>query len=121
MSLRDRNTVRMVAAHWECCANTVYRRIADGSLDCLRLGGLLRVSRDQVEAYERGNVSQTPAEKFDARQWSAERGFDGALQREQRKAYERIGASIQTREQDAYEPGRLVAGRELKRKQNQRD
>lgn len=52
--LRDRNTVAMVAAHWECSPKTVRRRIAEGSLPCLRIGGIIRITREQVEAYERG-------------------------------------------------------------------
>lgn len=50
--LRDRNTVRMVADHWECSSDTVYRLIKSGELPCLRIGGVLRVSREQVEGYE---------------------------------------------------------------------
>src|SRR5579872_1606684 len=50
--LRDRNTVRMIADHWGCSVSTVHRRIADGSLPCLRIGGIVRLSREQVEAYE---------------------------------------------------------------------
>jgi excisionase family DNA binding protein len=48
--LRNRNTIRQVAGHWECSPKTIYRRIADGSLPCLRLGGIVRISREQVEA-----------------------------------------------------------------------
>lgn len=52
VTLRDINTVKMVAAHWLCSADTVYRRVADGSLRCLRLAGVLRITRAQVEQYE---------------------------------------------------------------------
>lgn len=55
--LRERNTIRQVADHWACSPKTVYRRIADGSLSCMRLGGVLRISREQVEAYEQGCIS----------------------------------------------------------------
>jgi hypothetical protein len=51
--LRDRNTVKMIAEHWACSVATVYRRIESGALDCLRLDGIIRVTREQVEAYEK--------------------------------------------------------------------
>src|SRR5690348_5757523 len=50
--LRDRNTVRMVAEHWGCSVATVYRRLDDGTLPCLWLQGMIRITREQVEAYE---------------------------------------------------------------------
>jgi hypothetical protein len=50
--LRDRNTIRMVAEHWGCCTETVRRRIKDGVLPCLRISGLVRITREQVEACE---------------------------------------------------------------------
>ncbi|MBU6298882.1 MAG: excisionase family DNA-binding protein, partial [Alphaproteobacteria bacterium] len=50
--LRDRNTVKMVADHWGCSTDTVRRLIKSGSLPCLQIGGVVRLSREQVETYE---------------------------------------------------------------------
>ena len=50
--LRDRNTVKQVALYWGCSTDTVYRRIADGTLSCLRIAGMIRITREQVEACE---------------------------------------------------------------------
>jgi len=50
--LAERNTVAMVARHWGCTPKTVYRRIADGTLPCLRIAGMIRITREQVEACE---------------------------------------------------------------------
>ena len=50
--LRDRNTVSMVADHWGCSTATVHRLIKNGTLPCLYLGGVIRITREQVEACE---------------------------------------------------------------------
>jgi excisionase family DNA binding protein len=76
--LRDRNTAAMVAKHWGCSLRTVQRRIADGSLHCLRIGGIVRVSREQVEAYERActySSTQTASGTLD----TGRGGVDGFL------------------------------------------
>jgi excisionase family DNA binding protein len=52
MTLRDRNSVKMVAEHWGCSTRTVNRMIKRGTLSALRLGGLVRITREQVEACE---------------------------------------------------------------------
>lgn len=52
MTLRDMNTVSMVAEHWSCSPRTVRNRIAEGALPCLRLGGVVRITRQQVEGFE---------------------------------------------------------------------
>jgi excisionase family DNA binding protein len=94
--LRDRNTVRMVAVHWECSVRTVYNRLADGPLLCLRLGGIVRISREQVEAYEAASTSAgPPAVAPDANRRRLER--------------------------DTYTLGQLNGGRELRRKRGQQD
>lgn len=51
--LRDRNTVKQLAAHWDCSVQTVYNRIKDGSLACLPGAGALRIAREAVEQFER--------------------------------------------------------------------
>ena len=82
--LADRNTVAMVARHWGCSKSTVQRRIADGSLGCLRLGRIVRISREQVEAYERACACDA-------------------------KAAERVQAVAKAmRRRDAYELGRQI-------------
>lgn len=64
MTLSDRNTVKMVAAYWGCSSETVYRRINDGTLPCLRIAGMIRITREQVEACEAQCTSfgNTPTE-----------------------------------------------------------
>jgi hypothetical protein len=52
MTLKDRNTIKMVAEHWCCTPRTVRNRVADGTLACLRIGGVVRITREQVEACE---------------------------------------------------------------------
>jgi excisionase family DNA binding protein len=94
-ALRDRNTVKQVAAYWGCSTKTVYRMIKSGELECLRLGGLLRVSREQVEAYE-GSGAAGPITVAAA----------GPI------TFARARAT-----NDAYELGRLIAGRELRQRQ----
>jgi len=62
--LRDRNTVAMVANHWGCSAATVHRLIKNGTLACLYLGGVIRITREQVEACEaKCDTSQQAAQQ----------------------------------------------------------
>lgn len=48
VNLAERNTVGSVAAYWACSPNAVRRLIKDGTLSCLRLGKVIRITRDQV-------------------------------------------------------------------------
>ena len=57
MTLRDMNTVEMVAKHWLVTSRTVRNRINSGALFCLRLGGTVRLTRQQVEEYEKACIS----------------------------------------------------------------
>jgi excisionase family DNA binding protein len=61
-------TVRMVADHWNCSTETVYRRIADGTLSCLRIAGLIRVTREHVEECEKRCTADEPARN--AERWN---------------------------------------------------
>jgi hypothetical protein len=91
--LRDRNTVRMVAEHWGCSPDTVYRRLGDGTLACLRIAGMIRVTREQVEACE--VAATVPGAQLSA----------AALRR--------------ARQPDPFELGRRIAGEELRRAQRE--
>lgn len=90
MTLADRNTVKMVATYWGCSSETVYRRINDGTLPCLRIAGMIRITREQVEACEAQCTSfgNTPTET--------------------------ITSSTAPASRDAFQLGRKIAG-ELKR------
>jgi excisionase family DNA binding protein len=50
--LRDRNTVTDVARWWGVSPRTVRARIYDGTLGHLRVGRVIRIRREDVEAYE---------------------------------------------------------------------
>lgn len=50
--LSEMNTIGMVAKHWLVTPRTVRNRIKSGALPCLRLGGTVRLTRQQVEGYE---------------------------------------------------------------------
>lgn len=52
MALRDRNSAAQVADYWGVSKRTVNRRIAEGALSCLHLGGVVRITREQVAEYE---------------------------------------------------------------------
>lgn len=67
--LRDQNTIRMVAAYWACSAKTVRDLIETGALACVRTGGVIRVTREQVAAYEaaHGAVTAVPQSDLDTR------------------------------------------------------
>ena len=54
--LHDRNTVRMVAEYWQLTTGAVHGRIKRGELECLRIGGTIRITREQVAAYEMSRV-----------------------------------------------------------------
>jgi excisionase family DNA binding protein len=54
--LKDRNTVQDLAEFWRCSARTVQRRIASGDLVCFRSGSIVRITREQVEAFEAANT-----------------------------------------------------------------
>jgi hypothetical protein len=93
--LRDRNSVALLAAHWDCSTTTIYRLIQSGQLACLGGAGKLRISRQEVERYEGRNTRArldspaTPASP----EWT-----------------------LGLRTRDPYMLGRLIAGEELKRK-----
>lgn len=53
-SLRERNTVTDVAHFWHVSRRTVYQLINNGRLSCVRVGGVIRIRRQDVEAYEAG-------------------------------------------------------------------
>ncbi|MBA2587193.1 MAG: helix-turn-helix domain-containing protein [Alphaproteobacteria bacterium] len=50
--LGNRNTVATVAAYLGCSIRTVQRRIEAGDLQCTRHGRVVRLSQQQVEAFE---------------------------------------------------------------------
>ena len=56
---RSMLTVREVCELLSISRDTIYRRIADGSLDGCRLGGVVRVYADSVAAYQRRAAAQT--------------------------------------------------------------
>lgn len=51
--LGPRNTIGTVAAYLGCSTATVNRRIKSGVLACTRHGRIVRISKEQVEAFER--------------------------------------------------------------------
>lgn len=55
--LNDRNTVKQVAAYWQCSPKTVYRLIERGELGCLNIG-VIRITRAQVEACEQAHTQE---------------------------------------------------------------
>lgn len=50
--LRDRSTIKMVAEHWRCSGSHVRNMIDSGTLGALRLGKMIRITREQVAACE---------------------------------------------------------------------
>src|ERR1044071_3712341 len=50
--LNDRNTIPMVAEHWNVSPRTVRRLVDKGDLPFLRIGGAIRLTRQAVESYE---------------------------------------------------------------------
>jgi len=69
--LRDRNTLKMVAEHWECSPKTVRRVIDSGALQCIRIGRVIRVSREAIAEYEKeyswGGTKTAPAKSYAVR------------------------------------------------------
>src|SRR5215467_6139769 len=57
--LLDRNTVQQVAEHWGCSTDTVFRRIRNGSLPCIRDGRVVRIRREDVLTYEVSKCSNS--------------------------------------------------------------
>ena len=55
-ALRDRNTVAMVARYFGVSASTVHRWLSVRGLGCMRLGGVVRITREQVQEFERRNT-----------------------------------------------------------------
>jgi excisionase family DNA binding protein len=52
VSLRERNTIGMVAEHWGVSTRTVRRLVDSGELPALRIGGSVRLTRQAIEVYE---------------------------------------------------------------------
>jgi excisionase family DNA binding protein len=52
VSLRERNTIGMVAEHWGVSTRTVRRLVDSGALPVLRIGGAVRLTRQAIEVYE---------------------------------------------------------------------
>lgn len=90
VALRERNTAKMVADHWGCSQEHVYNLIASGTLAALRLGGLIRITREQVEACEAACNTKLEVE-----------------------AANRAADTMRARTRDPFELGRRIAGREL--------
>lgn len=45
-------SVRRVAQEWDCGKSKVYKLIADGTLPIVEIDGMVRVRREDMEAYE---------------------------------------------------------------------
>src|SRR5581483_4160743 len=58
MPLKDRNTVRELAEFWGCSVRTVQRRIRSWALACFKSGRIVRITREQVEAFEAANACE---------------------------------------------------------------
>lgn len=87
--LPDRNTVQQVAEFWGCSVETVKRRIKSGALGCVRTGRILRITREQVLEFENAHTTK-----------------QAIVLRQPAQPYLR-GRT------DAYELGRIIAGRLL--------
>jgi excisionase family DNA binding protein len=87
--LRDRNTVRMVAEHFVCSPDTIYRLIKRGELACLRIGGVVRVTREHVEAFEAQRESRALAkpDASNAEGFTRERNLQKALETARRQRF----------------------------------
>ena len=81
--LRERNTVKQVAAFWGCSARTVQRLIATGALSCFRYRRIIRISAEQAADCEAQHEYQAKPE------------------------------SIKLPQRDPFEQGRIIAGRLL--------
>lgn len=80
MSLHDRNTIKMVADHWAISPRTVRRLVDKGALPALRIGAVVRLTREAVESYE-AQCSSSGSTKTDAGTSSTARGSKSAFQR----------------------------------------
>lgn len=62
MSSHSRRLVSMkdAAAHLDCHYTTIQRRVADGSLPTVRVGRLIRVDLDALEAMEEAHSGPAP-------------------------------------------------------------
>jgi len=49
-------TVAELAERWKCIPLTIYRMVESGKLKCFRLGQGIRIPREAVERYERGEM-----------------------------------------------------------------
>ena len=61
-ALKDYNSVSEVAAYLRVSARHLYNVIASGSLGHVKVGTLVRVRRDQVEAYLKDNAKEARKE-----------------------------------------------------------
>ena len=79
--LRDQYTIRMVAAYWACSTKTVRQLIETGALACVRPGGVIRVTREQVAAYEaaHGAVTAVPQRDLHTRYHVNKRQIGGSF------------------------------------------
>src|SRR6202012_5909019 len=66
LTLRDRNTVKMVAEHWGCSPDHVRNLIASGTLDAIKLGGVIRITRAHIEECERACSTKATADQAKA-------------------------------------------------------
>lgn len=89
MALGERNTIKMVADHWGCSDKHVRSMIASGKLAALRLGGVIRVTREQVEECEAASNTKTKIEHEKARteQYRKGRWLELALETERRRKF----------------------------------
>jgi excisionase family DNA binding protein len=85
--LRDRNTVAMVADFWGISSTTVSRMIKDGSLACLRLGGVVRITREQVEACEAACLTAATVPEINAFEYSKNLAVERALTTARRQKF----------------------------------
>ena len=88
--LRDRNTILMVADYWGVSREHVRRLIDTGTLPALRLGGVIRITREQVADCEAACNTKTRLN--------------------QEKA---IVQTVVARERDPFALGRLIAGQSM--------
>ena len=51
-------TIGEVAARWRVSADSIHRRIKDGSLPAMRVGGAWRIHQDEIERREKSGLSK---------------------------------------------------------------
>jgi len=61
--LRERNNVRQVAEYWGVSPDTIRRLVDGGKLDAIRIGSVVRITREHVLAYEAANSTVLQAKK----------------------------------------------------------